>query len=410
MDWLEDSFQNLKGKWTNAPLLVLPDFSKTFEIECDASGVGIGAVLMQEKRPISYFSEKLGGAMLNYPTYDKELYSLIKALETWQHYLWPKEFVIHTDHQSLKHLKGQHKRHAKWVKFLETFPYVIHYKQGKENVVAKLLSSMETKLFGFEQVKSYYADDPDFKEFFKNSEMHTSGKYYQSDGFLFFENHLCVPKCYLRELFVRHANKKSHELILEPGDLVSIYLRKDKFPAERKSKLLPRTDRPFKVLERINNNAYKVDLQGKYAARSTFNVADLIPFCADESDLRTNPFKRGRDNATMTEPVAEMELNGSDTEEELDELNKMNTQGVMGLDNGDENQPTLSPLSNASYPAQTRQDKDPLCLSKGPGTRSQTRRLKTSIAALVYSEPGPNQDGNQAKPSQLFNYSVFGLA
>ena len=111
----EEAFQNLKGKLTEAPLLSLPDFSKTFEIECDASGVGIGAVLMQEKIPIAYFSEKLGGAMLNYPTYDKALYALIKALETWQHYLWPKEFVIHTDHESLKHLKGQHKlnkRHA----------------------------------------------------------------------------------------------------------------------------------------------------------------------------------------------------------------------------------------------------------------------------------------------------------
>jgi len=85
--------------------LSLPNFSKTFEIECDASGIGIGVVLMQEGRPIAYFSEKLSGAALNYPTYDKELYTLVQDLETWQHYLWPKEFVIHTDHESLKHLK-----------------------------------------------------------------------------------------------------------------------------------------------------------------------------------------------------------------------------------------------------------------------------------------------------------------
>ena len=100
----ERSFNSLKEKLTNAPLLVLPNFSKTFEIECDASGVGIGAVLMQEGKPIAYFSEKLNGATLNYPTYDKELYALVRALETWQHYLWPKEFVIHTDHESLKHI------------------------------------------------------------------------------------------------------------------------------------------------------------------------------------------------------------------------------------------------------------------------------------------------------------------
>ena len=133
----------LKEMLTHAPLLVLPDFSKTFEIECDASGVGIGAVLMQDWKPIAYFSEKLGGATLNNPTYDQELYALVRARQTWQHYLWPKEFVIHTDHQSLRHLKGQHKlnkRHARWVEFIETFPYVIKYKQGKENVVADALS------------------------------------------------------------------------------------------------------------------------------------------------------------------------------------------------------------------------------------------------------------------------------
>ncbi|PKI67147.1 hypothetical protein CRG98_012475 [Punica granatum] len=65
-----------------------------------------GAVLMQDRRPIAYFSEKLKGAALNCSTYDKELYALVRALETWQHYLWSKEF-IHTNHESLKHLKGQ---------------------------------------------------------------------------------------------------------------------------------------------------------------------------------------------------------------------------------------------------------------------------------------------------------------
>ena len=117
----EKAFQELKDKLTSTPQLALPSFGKTFEIECDASGIGIGGVFMQEGRSIAYFSEKLSGSTLNYSVYDKELYALVRALESWQHYLWPKEFVIHFDHESLKHLKGQlklNRRHAKWSEFI----------------------------------------------------------------------------------------------------------------------------------------------------------------------------------------------------------------------------------------------------------------------------------------------------
>ena len=119
----ESAFSLLKLKLISALLLSLPNFNKAFEIECDASIIGIGGILMQEKLSIAYFNEKLNGAALNYPIYDKELYALVRALETWQHYLWPRELVIHTDHQSLKHLKVQGKinrRHAKWIEFIKT--------------------------------------------------------------------------------------------------------------------------------------------------------------------------------------------------------------------------------------------------------------------------------------------------
>jgi len=86
--------------------------------------------------------------------------------------VWPKEFVIHSDHESLKHLKGQGKlsrRHAKWVEFIETFLYVIKYKQGKENIVADalsrscvLLSTLDARFLGFEHIKELYKDDSDF--------------------------------------------------------------------------------------------------------------------------------------------------------------------------------------------------------------------------------------------------------
>jgi hypothetical protein len=139
----------LKDKLTQAPLLQLPDFNKVFELECDASGIGLGAVLLQEGKPVAYFSEKLSGASLKYSTYDKEHYALVRTLHTWQRYLWHREFIIHSDHEALKHIRTQknlNRRHAKWVEFIESFPYIIKHKNGKDNVIADALSLRYTML------------------------------------------------------------------------------------------------------------------------------------------------------------------------------------------------------------------------------------------------------------------------
>ncbi|KAH9780589.1 Endonuclease [Citrus sinensis] len=334
----EKKFRIIKQKLTNAPLLSLPNFNKTFEIECDALGIGIGAVLMEEGRPIAYFSEKLSGAALNYPTYDKELYALVRALETWQHYLWPKEFVIHTDHESLKHLKGQHKlnkRHARWVEFIETFPYVIRYKQGKENIVANALSCREivrlhevvnrtlsTLLRAIikKNIKTW-EDCLPLIEFAYNRSVHSATKYSPFEivyGFnpltpldltsLPLSKHVNLDSKKKAEIvkqihekakfnierrteqYAKQANKGRHKLVFEPGDWVWLHMRKERFSERRKSKLLPRGDGPFQVLECINDNAYKLDLPGEYNVSATFNVSDLSPFDVGD-DLKTNPLQ-----------------------------------------------------------------------------------------------------------------------
>jgi hypothetical protein len=148
-DSQEVAFNTLKDKLTHAPLLQLPDFNKVFELECDASGIGLGAVLLQDGKSVAYFSEKLSGASLRYYTYDKELYALVRTLQTWQHYIWHREFIIHSDHEALKHIRTQtnlNRRHANWVEFIESFPYIIKHKNRKENVIADALSRRYTML------------------------------------------------------------------------------------------------------------------------------------------------------------------------------------------------------------------------------------------------------------------------
>uniref|UniRef100_A0A2N9HC89 RNA-directed DNA polymerase n=1 Tax=Fagus sylvatica TaxID=28930 RepID=A0A2N9HC89_FAGSY len=204
--------------------------------------------ITEEKRSIAYFSEKLNGAALNYQTYDKELYALVGALETWQHYLWPKEFVIHTNHESLKHLKGQVNERSS----LDG--------QKKAEMVKKLHESVQQHI---EKKKEQYANK---------------------------------------------ANQGT------------------------RSKLHPRGDGPFQILEKINDNAYKVDLPGEYKVSATFNVSDLSPFDVGE-DSWSNPFEeRGND--------------------------------------GNQGGPSL---------------KDPLQVPDGPITRSRAKKIKEAMQGLVQS-------------------------
>ena len=95
------------------------------------------------------------------------------------------------------------------------------------------------------------------------------------------------------EGYKRFAHKKRKEVIFKEGDLVWVHLRKERFPEERKSKLMPRVDGPFQILRKINDKAYQLDLQGKYDISSSFNVSDLSPLLVDDPDLWTNPFEEG---------------------------------------------------------------------------------------------------------------------
>jgi len=91
-DKCEKCFEEKKRRLTTAPILIIPDTNKMFEVYCDASYQGLGCVLMQEKRLVAYASRQLKVHEKNYPTHDLELATVVFALKTWRHYLYGSQF------------------------------------------------------------------------------------------------------------------------------------------------------------------------------------------------------------------------------------------------------------------------------------------------------------------------------
>jgi hypothetical protein len=103
----EEAFHTLRHHLTTAPVLAQPDNTKSFEVYCDASGTGLGCVLMQDNKVIAYASRALRPHEQNYPTHDLELAAVVHALKIWRHYLMGAHCNIYTDHKSLKYIFTQ---------------------------------------------------------------------------------------------------------------------------------------------------------------------------------------------------------------------------------------------------------------------------------------------------------------
>ena len=119
---------------TQAPVLALPDFSLPFILEADACDYGIGAVLMQRGKPISFLSKTLGPKAAGLSTYDKEAMAILAAIKQWKHYFLASSVIIKTDQQSLKYIQEQKLtkgiQHKLMVKLLG-YNYTVEYKKRK---------------------------------------------------------------------------------------------------------------------------------------------------------------------------------------------------------------------------------------------------------------------------------------
>uniref|UniRef100_A0A6N2KN05 Integrase catalytic domain-containing protein n=1 Tax=Salix viminalis TaxID=40686 RepID=A0A6N2KN05_SALVM len=139
----ERSFQELKRRLTTAPMLTLPSGTEGFVVYSDASGKGLGCVLMQHGKVIAYASRQLKTHEVNYPVHDLELAAVVFALKIWRHYLYGSRTQIFTDHKSLKYLMSQKElnmRQRRWVELIKDYDCTIEYHPGKANVVADALS------------------------------------------------------------------------------------------------------------------------------------------------------------------------------------------------------------------------------------------------------------------------------
>nr|ABA96965.2 retrotransposon protein, putative, Ty3-gypsy subclass [Oryza sativa Japonica Group] len=268
----EQSFDTLKDKLTHAPLLQLPNFGKTFELECDASGVGIGGVLMQDGKPVAYFSEKLHGPVLNYSTYDKELY----ALEAHGGGL-----IGHFGAKKTKDVLAMHFFWPRMRKDVERFVARCTTCQKAKDRDAKFLSHFWRTLWNKLGTKLLFST---------TCQPQTDGQTEVVYGF---------NPCASIDILPLPTSERVHNDDKAHAEFILSMHESTKFNIE---KMTEKYRIAGSKVEKINDNAYKLELPPEFGVSPTFNISDLKPHLGEEDELesRTTSIQEGEDDADIT--------------------------------------------------------------------------------------------------------------
>jgi hypothetical protein len=139
----EATFQELNKRLTTALILVMLDMEKPFSVYCNASGQGLGCVLMQDGHMVAYASQQLRKHEVNYSTHDLELVVVVHTLKIWRHYLMGKRYELYMNYKSLKYIFTQldlNLRQRRWLELIKDYDLRINYHPRKANIIADTLS------------------------------------------------------------------------------------------------------------------------------------------------------------------------------------------------------------------------------------------------------------------------------